>query len=233
MDETEIELKSSSTTKKEKALQKKSDDFLDKCKNFFINDQEDYITAGIARNNGKEHIKSIEEFLDPHIARAFVAHRGLTSDKTRLIAPVKEGRVLLGQTMEEWDAHIREKAKKEEDRLRKEAEEKAKKEEAQRLREQAKELKKEGDSEGADALREEAKNPVVESPLVNIDVVPATPKVKGTHYRDHWDVKLVSKKDVPLEYMTVDMAMVKAVVTKTKGAVVPKGIRATKSRRAI
>ena len=214
---------------KEKALETKSKDYLARCKAFKITDHEHYGVADTARINGKDHIKIIEELLDPHIARAFETHRGLTGDKKRLIEPVKQGRKLIGEKMEVWDAEIRKKAQEEEAKLRKRAQEEAEKEEAKRLREEAKELKKEGDTAGAEALREEAKNPVVDPVSINESLLPSTPETK-TKYRNDWSIEVIGKKYVPFEYLEVNEAMILKMVRATKGKVAVPGVQITPKR---
>jgi len=216
-------------SEKEKALERKSMDYLARCQAFQITDNEHYQVADQARINGRDHIKSIEEFLDPHIARANAVHKGLTGDKKRLIDPVKQGRKLIGDKMEAYDQKIKQEARKKEEQLRKEFEAQAKKEEAKRLREEAKERKKEGDTEGAEALREEAKNPVVEPVAINEAILPSTPKTK-TSYRDDWDITVKDKSKVPIEYIVVDEAMIKRMLRSTKGKITVPGVQITPKR---
>jgi len=216
----------------EREITKEGDTYLDLCESFKIDTAQDYQQAGFERVRGKGHRKRIDDFMDPHIQAAHNNHKSLVASKKELAGPVTAGIKLLGDKMEVWDAEERKKAKDEEARLRKLAEEQAQKEKAKELREEAKILKKEGDTAGAEALRDEAKNPVVEPVLVSTESI-TPPKVEGTHYRETWVVEVYNAKIVPDDYKLVDLAAVKKVVVATQGKVIPKGIKAYKQRKAV
>lgn len=125
--------------------------------------------------------KKIAETFDPHIARAFQAHRALTRDKAETEAPLAEAERVIKDTLAAYDT--------EQERLRVEAQRLA--DEAARQRDEDERLARaaameiEGREYGDDALVDEA-HALIETPPVPVTAAPvakAVPKVQGISYR--------------------------------------------------
>ena len=132
-------------------------------------------------------IKEIDTTFDPHIKKAFEAHRGLVAEKKRHIEPVEEAkRLIKGKRIIYVDGQ---------EHLRKEAEAKLQAE-ARRLAEEAAlrdaiAAEAEGRPEEAEAILDEP----VSVPIVTIAKTTPSAGVGGA-IREIWSARVVNKMDV-------------------------------------
>lgn len=127
--------------------------------------------------------KKVAETFDPHIKRAYEAHRALCREKTEAEAPLTEAERMLKDSLSAYNA--------EQDRLRREEErrlqEQARREEEQRRLAEAAELEAQAVAEGNADLQAEAEAMIaapIETPYT--PVKSATPKVAGIAYTKTW-----------------------------------------------
>jgi hypothetical protein len=169
--------------------------------------------------------KQIEDKFDPHIERAYAAHRGLCADKKQTLAPLVDAERILKANLVLYNNA------QEVIRLAKEAELQAqarKDEEERRLNEaiaRSEEAKADGDLAAAEAFEAEAFETPIEAPVV---VVPKlTPKVAGIAYKDNFkahpnvDIKKLAAEVAvgrqPTNYILPNMPALNALAKHTKG----------------
>ena len=146
--------------------------------------------------------------MDPLIKLNFDAHRGATTAKKNLLAPVKEGIGLIGCEMESWNA--KQKAIAEAERKKQEAEawEKEKEKTRNDMLDAAVALEQAGDIDGADELMGQAENPAVQAPTVTLK--PNMPKVEGS-YRSFYSAGVVDGSRIPRCYLLPDLSSVNPI----------------------
>jgi hypothetical protein len=136
--------------------------------------------------------KRIAEVFDPHIARAFEAHRALTREKREAEAPLTEAEDIVKRALVAFD--------QEQERLRREQQRQAEAEARERAETEALEraaaLETEGKAWGDDGLVKEAEQIIeeqIQAPTPAIaPIAKATPKVAGITMRTEWTCQLDS-----------------------------------------
>jgi hypothetical protein len=131
----------------------------------------------------------IAETFDPHIGRAFEAHRALCREKKEAEAPLADAELIVKRALVTYDT----------------AQERIRQEEQRRLQEQARREAEERQLMEAIALEEEAKASgdaglameaaaKLEEPIHTpaVAVAPTTPKVSGIAYRETWSGRLTN-----------------------------------------
>jgi hypothetical protein len=131
----------------------------------------------------------IAETFDPHIARAFDAHRALVREKREAEAPLLDAELIIKRGLTAFD--------QEQERLRL-IEERRRQEEARRIEEarqleEAAALEREATATGDGGLLAEAEE-MFERPVYvpPVTVARTTPKVAGIVHRETWSAKVVS-----------------------------------------
>lgn len=133
----------------------------------------------------------IAETFDPHVQRAYQAHKALVAEKAKAEAPLTEAEVVIKRKMVAYST--------EQERIRREAEEKArqealKAEEDRRLAE-ASALAELAAATGDESYAAEAEALIqtpIEAPAVTIKST--TPVVSGVSYSERWAAVVVDKK---------------------------------------
>lgn len=150
---------------------------------------ETYIQAGELLKGIKALRQTIAATFDPHIKRAFDAHRALCREKQDAEAPLLEAEQILKRGLVAYDT--------EQERLRRE-EERRRQDEARRIEEvrrleEAATLEQEAHSTGDGALLDQAME-LLEMPVPTpvVAVEKTTPKVQGVTYRETWSAKVIS-----------------------------------------
>ena len=127
--------------------------------------------------------KKVRERLDPLIASANAAHKGLTKLRSDLLRPIEQAASILDGRCQEYERVEREKALAEARRL----EDEARKREEERQLLDAIHAEESGDSETAAAI-------MAEKPVVPVVVVaPAVAKVDGVSSRTNWRAEVHDK----------------------------------------
>lgn len=124
--------------------------------------------------------EEISETFDPHIKRAYEAHRALCAEKKDAEAPLAEAERIVKNGLVAYD-QAQERIRREEQRR---LEDQARREEEDRRLAEAETLAACGAPEMADALLSEP----IDTPVVA--VAPTTPKVTGISYRENWSARI-------------------------------------------
>lgn len=181
------------TTPNSQALVQESADVLVQARAFKIVTADDYREAGERLKLVKGLDARISDFFDPHIKRAYDAHKALVADKNRAAAPLKDAetvykRLIRGYEDEQEKIRLAAQAKAEE----------AARKERERLEKQAQKAAEQGKAEKAAQLETRAQT--VATPVI----ASSTPKLEGISTRVSWKAEVVDK-----------MALVKAVAAGT------------------
>lgn len=154
-----------------------------------IRSAESYTSASELLLGIKSLRKRIAETFDPHIKRAFDAHRALTREKADAEAPLTEAERIVKDAMVAWD--------QEQERIRIEAQRRADEEARQRDEDErlsrAAAMEREGNEWGDQTLVQEAEA-LIEAPpapVVAAPVAKATPVVKGITYRTTYSARVI------------------------------------------
>jgi hypothetical protein len=197
------------------------------------------ITDGVTYTAACELLKGIKalrakigETFDPHIKRAFDAHRALVKERSDAEAPLTEAEGILKRSLVTYDTEQERARQQEQRRLQEEA---RKQEEARRIDEAAA-LEREAAATGAEDLRVEAEALMcapVSTPAV---IAPrTTPKVAGISYREVWSARVVSLWKLILyvaahpecaNYLTPNTAALNAAVRGQKAGFKVDGVQA-------
>lgn len=193
-------------------------------KDFKVTTQDQYIASADKLKAIKALSKKIDETFDPHIKRAFEAHRALVAEKKQHQQPLIEAegyvkRAVLGYQQEQ-------------ERIRREAEAKAQEEarkERERLEAQAARAAEKGKAEKAAAI--EAAAAAVVTPVI----APSIPKIAGLSTRTTYRAEVTSKLDlvkavaagsVPLNALDPNMTFLNNQARVLKEDLVYPGVRA-------
>lgn len=154
-----------------------------------IVDRVSYVNAAVLVQNIKELRDKIAETFDPHIARAFQAHRALVKEKRDAEAPLVEAEAIIKTALAVFDAQQETIRQEQERKLREAARKDA---EARQLAEAAA-LEAEGRATGDPALLAEAERLIsepVSTPAVFVQ--PTVPKVAGVSHRTTWTARVTN-----------------------------------------
>lgn len=152
---------------------------------FKITSPQSYLEAGEMLKAIKALSRKIDETFDPHIKRAFEAHRALVADKKVHQTPLQTAEALLKRGLLAYD--------QEEERRRRELEAKAQEEarkEQERLAKKAATLEARGKVEQAAAVAAAAASVV--APIIP----PSTPKIAGLSTRTTFRAEVVDKMEL-------------------------------------
>lgn len=186
-----------------------------------IESDEDFQHADKLVTEGQDYIKGVKALMNPHIDRAHIAHKELTSDRKKLIDPFEKATKLLGGKMATYN-YNREEAKRKE---REEAEMKAKAEQEAACEAQAKELEEAGEKEAAEAVRE------MKETAVPVQVDKASDHLmSNTKFKADWISTITDPQAVPREYLIVDEAKIQKMVRAMKGDIKIPGVFITEKQ---
>ena len=217
-------------TKPQDEMAQVGGDYLSTAKSLTVLSNEDYTNADKLRQLGRAHKRKVDEFMDPLIDVAYKSHRGLTTAKKNLLAPVKEGIGLIGCEMESWNAKQEAIAEAERKKQEAEALEKEKEKTRNDMLDAAVALEQAGDMDGADELMGQAENPAVQAPTVTLK--PNMPKVDGS-YRSFYSAEVVDASLIPRKYLIPDMSALNQIARASKGQEDIPGVRMITQRKAV
>lgn len=130
-----------------------------------------------------------------------------------VINPLKTAETNFKNAIEIYDREEAARIAKENERLRVEAEERARKEK-EKLEKQAEKAAEKGNIEKAESLRaqaqEKAATPII-APTVH------QMKTPGLSYVDTWDVEIIDKRFIPIDYLMPDIGGLEAFAKRTQG----------------
>jgi hypothetical protein len=160
----------------------------ERAKALIIRDNPSYLEAGEFLKTIRGLRGRIGETLDPHIKRAYDAHKALVAEKARAEGPLVAAENTLKAALAEFDIAQEQIRQAEEARLRVIA----RRDEEERRLAAAAALEAEGRATGDAALLQEAER-MLDAPLpVSVVVAKTTPKLPGVVYRDHWTARVLN-----------------------------------------
>lgn len=181
----------------------------DKARAVVITDADTYAAACGLLLGIKDLRKKVADTFDPHVRRAFEAHRALVKEKAGAEAPLTEAERILKDSIVAYD--------REQERLRLEAQrkadEEARREEETRRLEQAALMETEGQEFGDEAMVEEA-HALISQPVTAVaaPVAKLTPKVSGVTLKKSYAFRIIDPTKVPNQYKVIDESKIRGVV---------------------
>lgn len=186
-----------------------------------INNEEENQEAGTFLKQIKPIIKQIKEYWKPLKESAKKAHSELCAKEKEMLQPLEEAETKIKAKMSLYIMEQEEKAKREQEALRKAQSDEALKqlEEAERLKAEGKDLEAQIQEEMAYVMDE-----------VKTVVEPTIKKQEGISYMTDYEVEIVDSNIVPIyingmEIRPIDLQAVKRLVKVSKGKIEIKGLR--------
>lgn len=229
------------------ALTQEATDLTTTANALVITDASSFERAAEALKTIKVYLKRVGEVFDPIVDSAHRAHKTAVEQRAKFRDHALKAEASIKLRMSEWE--------REQDRLRREAEEVQRRErerleaeaaakqqaELQRLQKDEEDRRLEaaaaaearGDTEAAAKIIEE---PVLVAapPPVAVFVPPVAvqraPTVAGVSFRDEWDFEIVNEALIPREYLMVDEVKLRRVVKALRGATRIPGVKAISKR---
>lgn len=174
----------------------------------------------------KKAQKWVKENLDPVVDQAHKAHKAATELRRKFTDPLSTAEQDIKGAMVRYNRQIEDDRR----RLQAEAEAKARAEEDRQrkaIEAQAAKAAKSGKAAKAEALLEKAESVSVVAQIV----APVVEKPKNVSYVKYWEVEVVSRNEIPREFMIPNDAGLRNFVNSTKGTVPIKGCRITEKER--
>ena len=199
---------------------------LDQIQEITINNDEDNMKAGNFLKQIKPVIKQIKEYWKPLKESAKKAHSDLCSKEKEMLEPLEKAEIQIKAKMSVYITEQEEKARREQEALRKAQEEEALKQlaEAEKLKEEGKELEAQMQEEMAYAIDE-----------VKTVVIPTIQKQEGISYMTDYVIEVVDATKVPthingVEIRPVDTQVIKRLVKASKGQIKIDGIKISETK---
>lgn len=180
--------------------------------------------------------EEIAETFDPHIKRAFDAHRALCKEKNDAQAPLTEAEGIVKRALVTYDTEQERLRRVEQQRLQDEA----RRQEEERVLAEAIELEEQAAATGDAGLQAEAAA-ILEAPVrvQAVAVAPMTPKVAGIAFRETWSanvtdfhalVKYVAANPQYLGLLQANSAALNGQARSLKGQLRIPGVEAVATR---
>lgn len=149
-----------------------------------------------------------------------IINRMIASAKV-FITPMDKAELNIKNAVYAWDMKERARIDAENEKARVDAQEKARKE-REKLEKQAEKAQQSGKVEKAESLRTQA-DIVAQTPVVA--PVIQQQKTSGQSYVDNWEVEIVDKALIPLEYMEPNLKALKEKGNATAGKIEVSGVK--------
>lgn len=187
----------------------------------------------------KQLRQKIAETFDPHVKRAFDAHRALCEEKRQAEAPLTEAERVIKNALIAYDNEQERLRRAEQQRLEREAREQQEREAIER----AAALEREGKDYGDDSMVAEARQ-IIEEQLVAppppvASVAKTTPHVAGIVHRSTWNaqvtdlmalVRFVAANPSHVGLLSANLPALNAQARSLKGAMRLPGVQAVETR---
>ena len=207
-------------------LKKKTLPVISTANRLIIQSPGDYAYGGEFLKSIKEAQKKVTEYFEPIKTKAYQVWKEICGKENQMLDPLKEAETTVKRKMLVYQQEEERKRQAEQARLQAIADEKARRE-RDRLAKEAEKLK-------TPELKEQrmAEAAAIEAPIINIQ--PAAPKIAGISTRKTWKAELTSKGEfikaattnpMLMAFIEVDMAKMNRIASATKGEVVYPGIR--------
>jgi hypothetical protein len=213
-------------------LQQKINICYTKAKGLVVNDKKGLELAATWLGQVNAAIKAVKGDFDKAVKDAFAAHKSITALRKKHLDPLEAAKQIISGKLSSYHSEQKRVEREEEERRWQEAQEKKREEEKEVRRKEDEEreatanhLDDLGESEAAEAVREEDV-PVTIAPL-RVEPVKKEELPNGLHFRDNWKYRVNNLKEVPVEYLLpkqVDDTILKHVAKQSKGAAKIPGI---------
>lgn len=177
----------------------------------------DYDSAITYIKENKQAQARAKEVLDPICDAANKAHKAATALRNRILDPLVAGERKAKAAAKTWAQEQERIRQAEQRRLQAEAEEAARKE-RERLEKQAAKLK-------TPELREERLEQAAQVVAPVVTVAPVVDKVAGVSSRKTWKARVVDVDKVPRSFMVVNDTALQAFARSTKGSIPVDGVQ--------
>jgi hypothetical protein len=193
---------------------------------FIVTNPDNYTNASEFLKEIKGAQKKVVEFFDPMKKKAHEAWKSICDREGEFLNPLKTAESSLKTKMLAFQRHEEEKRLAEQRHLQAIADEKARKE-RERLIKEAEKLK-------TPELKEQRLAEAETFVAPAIEVQSEVPEVKGISFRKTWKAELVSKEEfvkaaavnpMLMTFVEIDMAKLNRIAAATKGEVVYPGVR--------
>ncbi len=204
-----------------------------------VSDPAEYQYASETLKAIKQLRTKIAETFDPHVRRAFEAHRALCEEKRQAEAPLTEAERLIKNALVAYDTE-QERIRREEQRR---LEEEARLEQERQAIERAAALEREGNAFGDASMVAEAQQVIEEQlqapPPPVAAVARTTPKVSGIVHRSTWSaqvtdvmalIRFVAANPSHAGLLQVNQAALNAQARSLKGAMRLPGVQPIETR---
>ncbi|NQT23272.1 MAG: hypothetical protein HQ579_07560 [Candidatus Omnitrophica bacterium] len=201
-------------------LKKEVTDLVVQANGYKIKTQEEFNGTADFLKTIKGLQKKIKECFDPIVSKAKATHTEACNKRSEHLEPTLKAEKIIKQKMIVYSTAIEAAREKEKDRLRLIAIEKERKEK-ERLEKRAEKAEEKGQTEKADALREQKED---------VYVAPAAPETvhetpKGVSFREVWSAEVIDKGQIPIEWLVPNQLALDAHARSTKGQIPIKGVR--------
>lgn len=202
-------------------IQDEQKSILEQIQEITINNEEDNVKAGNFLKQIKPVIKNIKEYWKPLKESAKKAHSNLCSKEKEMLEPLEQAEIQIKAKMSVYITEQEEKARREQEALRK-----AQQEEALRQLAEAEKLKAEGKEMEAQ-IQEEMAYAIDEVKTV---VEPTIQKQEGISYMTDYSIVIVDANKVPtyvngIEIRPIDVQAIKKLAKASKGQIQIEGIK--------
>ena len=168
----------------------------------------------------KAQQKKVEESFNPIIEKAYQSHKEAITQRDKYLVPLKQAETKLKGLMLGYTAEQERKAREEQARLQKLADQ-----EAEKLRKafdaKIERAKASGKEEKVEMLEQEKENII---PITAPVVAPQIEKPAGISYRDQWSAEVTDIMLVPREYLIVNLQALNKIAAATKGTLTVPGL---------
>ena len=202
-------------------IEQEQKSILEQIQEITINNEEDNIKAGNFLKQIKPVMKNIKEYWKPLKESASKAHKDLCEREKVMLKPLEEAETQIKAKMSVYITEQEEKARREQEALRKAQEEEALKQlaEAEKLKSEGKEFEAQMQEEMAYAID-----------TVKTVVQPTIQKQEGISYVDDYEIVVVDNSKVPtyvngIEIRPVDVQAIKKLAKASKGQIQIEGIK--------
>jgi len=204
-------------------MRRKAEEFSTGALAIYVTDDASRIRAGDIYKVGKGIKKNIQDLYGPIKDREYAAWKGTCEDEKVGIRAMAPGMAHLETEMSRFDDE-RERERQKALRELQAAEVKAEAVVDKAL-EKAEALEKKGDAEGAEKVREAAREKV-EEVLATAQDIPEAVKTEGLSRRENWTFEIMDVSLIPREYLTPDTVKIGRIVKAMKGGTDIPGVKA-------
>lgn len=206
-------------------LENETTSLLTQAKQFQVTNPEQFQAAGNELMRIKGVRKQVDELMDPIVKKAHEAHKEAVAAKKKLTDPLDQAEKSIKQALLVYNQEQQRKAREEEERLRKIAEEQAVREREKLLKQAEKAIDKGNDAK-AEELIEQADKVVPLTPIVT----PQVQKVEGIATRKVWKAVVENPQLVPayfngIEIRTINQSALNKFAQMSSGSIQIPGVK--------